>query len=242
MNKRQECEFCNSNFKDIYNLKIHQKTAKYCLEIQRKKTEKDVEKEADKEVISKLLLKIATLQRENNCLKEQLQERKKELEENRQVIIDIAKTPKQINNTTNTTQNNLLMMTPFDMNTEKFSNTIRESFTRDYMIEGQRYAKFAVDKLLRDENGKLQYVCTDPSRQIYKFKTIDGDMERDVKAQKLTKSIVDELKKKAQNITVETITDDSNIFMLITNNFHDINEMDTNNSDFRNTLASLTTN
>jgi len=240
MNKRQECEFCNSNFKDIYNLKIHQKTAKYCLEIQRKKTEKDVEKEADKEVISKLLLKIATLQRENNCLKEQLQERKKELEENRQVIIDIAKTPKQINNTTN---NNLLMMTPFEMNTERFSNTIRESFTRDYMIEGQKgVAKFAVDKLLRDENGKLQYVCTDPSRQIYKFKTIDGDMERDVKAQKLTKSIVDELKKKAQNITVETITDDSDIFMLITNNFQDINEMDTNNSDFRNTLASLTTN
>jgi len=53
---------------------------------------------------------------------------------------------------------------------------------------------------------------------------------------------VDELKKKAQNITVETITDDSDIFMLITNNFQDINEMDTNNSDFRNTLASLTTN
>jgi len=240
MEERKKCEYCFNTFKDSYKLKNHQKTAKYCVEIQRKKTEKDVEKEADKEVISKLLLKLATLQRENSCLKEQLQERKKELEENRQVIIDIAKTPKQINNTTN---NNLLMMTPFEMNTERFSNTIRESFTRDYMIEGQKgVAKFAVDKLLRDENGKLQYVCTDPSRQIYKFKTIDGDMERDVKAQKLTKSIVDELKKKAQNITVETITDDSDIFMLITNNFQDINEMDTNNSDFRNTLASLTTN
>ena len=53
------------------------------------------------------------------------------------------------------------MLTPFELNRERFSNMIKESFTKDYMIEGQKgVAKFAVDKLLRDENGKLQYVCT----------------------------------------------------------------------------------
>lgn len=241
MNERKKCEFCSNTFKDSYKLKIHQKKAKYCLEIQGKTN-------SEKENVEKLLVKLTALATENTQLKcenAQLKTEntflKEENEEFKKTIADIAKTPQTINNTTNTTQNNLLMLTPFELNRERFSNMIKESFTKDYMIEGQKgVAKFAVDKLLRDENGKLQYVCTDPSRQIYKFKTIEGEMERDVKARKLTKSIVDELKKKAQNITLQTVTDDSDVFMLITNNLQNINGLEEDNSDFRNTLASLT--
>ena len=248
MDERKKCEFCSNTFKDIYAVKKHQKTAKYCLEIQGKTN-------VEKENIEKLLLKLTALATENSQLKSENTQLKSEntqlksentflKEENaeyRKTIADIAKTPQTINNTTNTTQNNLLMLTPFELNRERFSNMIKESFTKDYMIEGQKgVAKFAVDKLLRDENGKLQYVCTDPSRQIYKFKTVEGEMERDVKARKLTKSIVEELKKKAQNITLQTVTDDSDVFMLLTNNFQDINDLEEDNAEFRNTLASLT--
>jgi hypothetical protein len=242
MDERKKCEFCSNTFKDSYKLKTHQKKAKYCLEIQGKTN-------VEKENVEKLLLKLTALANENSQLKVENTQLKAEntqlksentflKEENaeyRKTIADIAKTP------TNTTQNNLLMLTPFELNRERFSNMIKESFTKDYMIEGQKgVAKFAVDKLLRDENGKLQYVCTDPSRQIYKFKTVEGEMERDVKARKLTKSIVEELKKKAQNITLQTVTDDSDVFMLLTNNFQDINDLEEDNAEFRNTLASLT--
>lgn len=241
MNERKKCEFCSNTFKDSYKLKIHQKKAKYCLEIQGKTN-------IEKENVEKLLEKLTALATENTQLKCENTQLKSENtflrdenEEFKKTIADIAKTPQTINNTTNTTQNNLLMLTPFELNRERFSNMIKESFTKDYMIEGQKgVAKFAVDKLLRDENGKLQYVCTDPSRQIYKFKTVEGEMERDVKARKLTKSIVDELKKKAQNITLQTVTDDSEVFMLITNNLQNINGLEEDNADFRNTLASLT--
>lgn len=241
MNERKKCEFCSNTFKDSYKLKIHQKKAKYCLEIQGKTN-------IEKENVEKLLEKLTALSTENiqlKCENTQLKYEntflRNENEEFKKTIADIAKTPQTINNTTNTTQNNLLMLTPFELNRERFSNMIKESFTKDYMIEGQKgVAKFAVDKLLRDENGKLQYVCTDPSRQIYKFKTIEGEMERDVKARKLTKSIVEELKKKAQNITLQTVTDDSDVFMLLTNNFQDINDLEEDNAEFRNTLASLT--
>lgn len=234
MDDRKKCEFCSNTFKDLYKLKIHQKKAKYCLEIQGKTN-------VEKENVEKLLLKLTALATENTQLKAENAFLKEENAEYRKTIADIAKTPQTINNTTNTTQNNLLMLTPFELNRERFSNMIKESFTKDYMIEGQKgVAKFAVDKLLRDENGKLQYVCTDPSRQIYKFKTVEGEMERDVKARKLTKSIVEELKKKAQNITLQTVTDDSDVFMLLTNNFQDINDLEEDNAEFRNTLASLT--
>lgn len=234
MDERKKCEFCSNTFKDLYKLKTHQKKAKYCLEIQGKTN-------VEKENVEKLLLKLTALATENSQLKVENTFLKEENAEYRKTIADIAKTPQTINNTTNTTQNNLLMLTPFELNRERFSNMIKESFTKDYMIEGQKgVAKFAVDKLLRDENGKLQYVCTDPSRQIYKFKTVEGEMERDVKARKLTKSIVEELKKKAQNITLQTVTDDSDVFMLLTNNFQDINDLEEDNAEFRNTLASLT--
>jgi TolB-like protein len=158
-------------------------------------------------------------------------------------VFSLANNP--INNTaltnTHNGNNNILMLTPFDMNKQKFSDVIKESFTKDYMIEGQKgVAKFAVDKLLKDEDGKLQYVCTDPSRQIYKFKTIEGDVERDVKAQKLTKNIIEEIKRKSQSIVVADMNSDADVFMLITNNFQEINGMEGDNSDFRNTLASLT--
>jgi hypothetical protein len=40
--------------------------------------------------------------------------------------------------------------------------------------------------ILRDENGNLNYLCTDLSRKIFKFKNKIGQLEKDVNAQKLT--------------------------------------------------------
>jgi len=155
-------------------------------------------------------------------------------------IEDIARQPRV---QTNNTQNNLINMTPLDMSKDGFAKSIQEKFTKNYLLDGQKgAARFAVDNLLKDDQGKLQYVCTDPSRQIYRFKTLTGDLERDVKAKKLTKALVENLTKKSHNISASEIDgNDTDVFVVYTSNFQDIRDLANDNGDFRAELASLTT-
>ena len=39
------------------------------------------------------------------------------------------------------------------------------------------------------------YVCTDPSRQIFKYKDISGELKKDVEAKKLTNAQISEYMK-----------------------------------------------
>jgi len=254
METNYNCKYCGSNFKRSDILFKHQNKAQYCLNIRLREKERESESEREQ-----LKTELENTKRDLENTKRELENMKEDRDDYKDKLFSLANNP--INNNNNNTAltnthnnnnnytaltnthngNNILMLNPFDMNKQKFSDVIKESFTKDYMIEGQKgVAKFAVDKLLKDEDGKLQYVCTDPSRQIYKFKTIEGDVERDVKAQKLTKNIIEEIKRKSQSIVVADMNSDADVFMLIANNFQEINGMEGDNSDFRNTLASLT--
>jgi len=161
----------------------------------------------------------------------------------REVVEEIAKQPRTQTQTTQNTQNILLNMSPLDMSKEGFSKAIQDSFTKDYFLDGQKgVAKFAVDNLLKDEDGNLKYVCTDPSRQVYRFKTLEGDLERDVRAKKLTTALADELLRKSQSLAVENMENgDSDVFLIVTSNYQDIRELTEDNSRFRTELASMTT-
>jgi len=255
METNYNCKYCGSNFKRRDLLFKHQNNTQYCLNIQLREKEREREREQLKTELENTKRDLESTKRECEKLKIQLESTKRNLEDMKEdrddykdKVFSLANNPinnytalTNTNTNTHNGNNNILMLTPFDMNKQKFSDVIKESFTKDYMIEGQKgVAKFAVDKLLKDEDGKLQYVCTDPSRQIYKFKTIEGDVERDVKAQKLTNNIIEEIKRKSQSIVVADMNSDVDVFMLIANNFQEINGMEGDNSDFRNTLASLT--
>ena len=255
METNYNCKYCGSNFKRSDILFKHQNKAQYCLNIRLREKESESEREQLKTELENTKRDLESTKRECEKLKIELESTKRNLEDMKEdrddykdKVFSLANNPinnytalTNTNTNTHNGNNNILMLTPFDMNKQKFSDVIKESFTKDYMIEGQKgVAKFAVDKLLKDEDGKLQYVCTDPSRQIYKFKTIEGDVERDVKAQKLTKNIIEEIKRKSQSIVVADMNSDVDVFMLIANNFQEINGMEGDNSDFRNTLASLT--
>jgi len=197
---------------------------------------------------------INNLQQELNVCKEELRAVKQKLaisndqltfykdqcNHSREVVEEIAKQPRT---TTQNTQNILLNMSPLDMSKEGFCKAIQDSFTKDYFLDGQKgVAKFAVDNLLKDEDGNLMYVCTDPSRQIYRFKTLEGDLERDVRAKKLTAALAEELLRKSQSLASESMDNgDSDVFLIMTTNYQDIRELDQDNGRFRNELASLTT-
>jgi hypothetical protein len=257
-----ECDYCKNIFKTKYILQNHQKRAKYCLVKQKnigrktitdfytceyclhemasdhksrhlkscKRLGEKIKEEKDTQ-ITELKLQVEKLQAQLDIYKD--------LALHNQVTVDeIAKQPRH--QTTNT--NNLLMMTPMDINKESFSKTIQDNFTKDYLLDGQKgAARFAVDKLLRDENGKLKYVCTDPSRQIYRFKTSDGVLERDVKAKKLTLALSGEMTTKSHSIAAREIDGDTDVFVLYTSNFQDIKDLSDDNGEFRSELATLTT-
>jgi hypothetical protein len=278
-----ECCYCKNILKTTSALKQHQKTTKYCLDIQgnknavfccgyckenftlksifekhlnRCKAKKNNEFDQAKQEISNLREQLKTFENirdelivTKNQLQEALQREKDVQNRYDQLAQTLAKKPTTVNNTTTTnTSNNLLMMKPFDMNDkEAFSKAIIDSFDHNYLLSGQKgVARFAVDKLLKDEDGKLKYICTDPSRQVYKFKTNERDIERDIKAKKLTMALIDSnMIGKVHNIAMEKVhekPDDTNVFCLYTDNFVEIKNMLDDNSEFRCELTNLTIN
>ena len=252
---------------NIYILKKHQKNAKYCLlkqeVIDENKISKDLYKcefclskipskqkqkhddncklslkktiEKMKSIITQKDIEIQKLQTSNDIYKDIFKH-------SRDTVDDIAKKEKSknINNITET--NNIINMSPLDINKDKFGKTIDELFDKNYLLNGQKgVARFAVDNLLRDDSGNLTYRCTDPSRQIYRYRSLDGEMVKDVKAKKLTSSLLDKLTTKSSDITNEEIRDgnEDKVF-LYGNNFMEIKRLEDDNKDFILELASLT--
>ena len=125
---------------------------------------------------------------------------------------------------------------------------IDDDFNIDYAINGQKgIAKFVKDKLLKDDNGKSIYICTDPSRQIFKYKDSTGEIKKDVESKKLTNYIVDGgIKQKTAEVSNEWYTDeegkmDINKFNIMLDQQQSIFKIKDDNNSFKKELASLTT-
>lgn len=185
-------------------------------------------------------------EKEIAVLKAELKVYKQMNEKSSNCVEEIAKQPKhQINS--NTQNNKLMSMTPFDLQDEKtkdrMSKIAKEHYSNEYFADGQRgMARFAVEKLLTDESGKLMYICTDVSRQIFKHRTPDGNILKDVKANKLSQLLgqtvipvsAELLQKMLSTMTSEEFTEVSNSFMSIKGTNGE------DNDDFRGELATLT--
>jgi len=93
---------------------------------------------------------------------------------------------------TNTTNNNLNIMTPIDFDDlETIKDLIDNNLSANHVVEGQKgLAQFLIDTFLKDPDGNLKYKCTDVSRFIYKFVNINGETIKDVDAKKLISYIV----------------------------------------------------
>jgi len=109
-------------------------------------------------------------------------------------------------------------------------------------------AHFAKDHFLKDDDGKLKYVCTDPGRQTFKYKDELGDIQKDVKAKKLTKILIDAgLKEKNNTLAVDWWTSDegkinNDRFTTLqpkASEIHSMSEVD--NTLFVNELSAITT-
>ena len=92
----------------------------------------------------------------------------------------------------------------------KYKELIKQHLSTDHLIDGQKgVAEFTYNYLIqKDEDGNLNYFCTDPSRNIFKYIKENGDVGKDIEAEHLTKLLVSaELKKqsleKAEKISNE---------------------------------------
>ncbi len=197
------------------------------------------------------------LKEENNMLKEenkQIQELKEYIikletensiyKKDHECVQNIAKQPRNITN------NKILnIISPLDFTSkEPLKNKINDSYKLDYIFSGQKgIAKFAVDHLLKDEEGNLKYVCTDPSRQIFKYKDHSGEIRKDVEAKKLTNFLVEGgIKHKACDIMNEWWTEETGItnvdkFELLVDKAESLKTIDSDNTEFKKELATMTT-
>jgi len=126
---------------------------------------------------------------------EQIKDKDKHIKELEDKLANIALAGVTKSTTTNNISNNnkILNISALDINDiDKIKSILDDKFDHNYIIDGQKgVAQFLVDHYLKDDEGKLKYVCTDPSRQIFKYKDDLGDIQKDVKAKKLTKTLID---------------------------------------------------
>ena len=182
------CEYCNKNISSKYNLEKHIKICTYKKEKDKKiqeLKEKDKKIQDQEKVFIKLKSRIEQLEEQNTNYKEQV----KDLQDKLDRIANKAIDRPTINTTNNTTLNIASFMDFNDI--DKIKNTIENRLNINHVVDGQKgLANFVKDNLLTDDTGKLLYICTDPSRNIFKYKDTNGEIKKDVEAKKLTGSII----------------------------------------------------
>ena len=279
------CQYCKTEFSNLYNMNSHQKKAKYCLLIQGKENtidknktefkckyckknlaskqklayhieicdkkfillldelkEKDKKIQDQEKVFIKLKSRIEQLEEQNTNYKEQV----KDLQDKLDRIANKAIDRPTINTTNNTTLNIASFMDFNDI--DKIKNTIENRLNINHVVDGQKgLANFVKDNLLTDDTGKLLYICTDPSRNIFKYKDSTGEVKKDVEAKKLTNYILEGgIRTKSAVIGNEWCKDDKGDinmgrFNVMMEQQQSIMKLSDDNNNFKKELAAITT-
>ena len=211
-----KCKYCEKILSSKQNLSNHS-------EICELKKEKELEK-IKKNLVEneKIIIEIST---ENKNYKEQIKKQEEQIKKQEEQIKELQQTIERMGlraierptttNTTTTTNNTLNITSSIDLNdVDKVKNIIEDKLNINYVIDGQKgIANFIKDNILTDDNGELIYVCTDPSRGVFKFKDTTGELKKDIEAKKLTTYILEGgIKKKSAVIGNEWCKDDTGEF------------------------------
>jgi len=217
--------------KEIHILKENRKK-------ESEKYKKDIDKYKNK--LKDKCLEIEKLKEELYDVKGQL----KVLDSNKNVIYDMAKQPKITN-----TNKILSIQSSLDFNnTEQVKKIIDEKYDKKYLFQGQKgVAQFAVDYILKDDNGQLKYICTDPSRQIFKYKDSEGFIKKDVEAKKLTGFLVNSgIQEKTHDVAIDFWTDENGSIdgekcSTLLEPAQSVKNIEKDNSAFKKELVNITT-
>jgi hypothetical protein len=209
-----KCEYCKSTFANKSNLSYHKKKAKFCLikrgeEIsrviildniceycdknfsskQRLLTHKEIcyKKEFSLKEIQDKDTVIYTLKTENKNLREQIESLQQKLAS---IAIEGVRKPTKITNNTTTTNNVTQILSPFDLEQKDILCIIENNLDETSFLNSQRgIAKFCVDNILKTEDGKMRMICSDPSRERFKYMDDKGVIKDDIQARQFIEKI-----------------------------------------------------
>ena len=115
---------------------------------------------------------------------------KQEAKEYKDHVMKLSEKP------TNSINNTQINLAPLDLSTETIAKVIQDRFTLDHIsIAG--VVKFLVDNLIGPIDGVPRYSCSDASRNMFKYKSIDGKINKDIKATKLIDAIKNPIRDKS---------------------------------------------
>lgn len=236
------CEHCKKSFPKKQNLQVHQQSAKYCLKIQEQ--QKLSQSNEVSELVKVIQQKDKELKQKDKELKlkeKELKLKEKELKQKEKELKDVLRAPKT-NITVN--NNNKYQIGTFDKSPEDINSVIDTEFTEEHFLKGQKgVAIFTYDNIIKDEEGKLNYYCTDTARGKFVFKNKDGVIQTDLKLATLLKLIGNGIIKKSHRIydvRIPEMTLDN--YTHYVSNLADINNIIHENTTFVTTLAGLTCN
>ena len=247
-NKNFECEYCKKIFTSLQSLtehntnsckekKISMITDEYIKKIEDLKL---LQKEKDNEICH--LNKVICHQKETiQKLEGNISKLEAKLEKFEDIVL--SKSDKKYPTTTNNTTNNIVINNTLNLNDiEKMNSFLDEKLDKEVLAGGQKsFALLMSSTMLKDK-----YKCVDPSRQNFEFTNELGEIERDVKAKKLTTAIIksnirSRSGEKGEELwTKEDGSTDSLRFQANSKNVLEMMNFDMDNSTFRSELTALT--
>lgn len=249
-NDLEKCEFCYKLFASN-NFIRHMETCKIKKNYEKDNYQKiiiDLRKqleEKDKIIAEKdikILEKNRTIKDKNRTIKELKDISKQDHE----TITEIAKQTKVTKITNNTINNKILNMAPIDLSVDRIKDVLNLKFDHNYIASGQKgVAEFARENLLKDDEGNLNYVCTDVDRKIFKYKDPFGEVHKDTKAKKLRNRLVQAgIKEKNEKASVKWWTNDDgeeiNERKFLAVKMAEINNLENDDSIFVKELSAIT--
>jgi hypothetical protein len=210
------CNFCNKQFSNAGNLKTHQKTVKYCLEIQGLKKNNNFKCE--------FCFKNYTQKRElerhlSKCIEKKLSEKDKIISEKDKIIlekearikelqdelVDIIRTrpPTTIIHNNNSNQRINTIINNLQPITEEHLNEQAQFLTLDHIKQGvDGYVKYALEYPFKD-----RIVCVDYSRKKIKYKDQDDNIIEDPEMTKLSQKFFKAIERKNTEIVESQLSE-----------------------------------
>jgi hypothetical protein len=259
------CEFCSKTFCKKSNLTVHQRTAKYCISLREPekvsrftcencqkelstnrtlethiktcKTRKEQEVDAIKRKNVELEFKVRELESAVQHLESTNKILIEEKNRSQACVEEIAKQPKTTTN--NKTVNKVSILTPLDLSAERLRELVEANFTNSHLLEGQKgVARFTVEHVIKDEDGKLQYICTDPARHTFRFK--EGETEvKDLRGKRLSVALAPPVMDKTSRLGMQAIKENPDLFCVYSDSQQNIRDMRDDDAEFRGELASM---
>jgi len=168
-----KCEHCGESFSTNRSLKLHQKSAQYCLQIQRRRGLEPESENYECTCGQKFTLKGNLTRHQTRCTIS-------ENETKQTIIINNNGTINVTNNTTNNIRVDIHPFTVDRLTKEYIVSKLTPVITKEVMKAGITSITELIIELLLKNDGKYCYWCTDKSRKQFKM-LINSDGEVSVK-------------------------------------------------------------